>query len=346
MSHRSQNRTTAWGVLGAAASVVIVACSSSDGAGAGGAAGAAGAAGASSAPSSCDGMTGTECQGENCCTVLPVPGGTFPMGRSVSGADAYDLDYPEEQPEHDVTVAGFTMNKYEVTVGRFRTFVGQYDGTPPMEGAGENPSVAGSGWQSAWNGNLPVSKDALLAKLKCDPDLQTWRDDVGSTEQYPMNCVGWYEAFAFCAWEGGRLPTEAEWEYAAAGGEENRLYPWGIDVPTQLLAVYDCARGGSMSCSFDDIAAVGSVAAGAGRWGHQDVAGNMGEWGLDWYDEAWYAGGGASCVNCVNLGSSTYRVYRGSSYNLRGKFLRGAARSGATPESRSYDLGLRCVRIP
>jgi formylglycine-generating enzyme required for sulfatase activity len=72
---------------------------------------------------------------------------------------------------------------------------------------------------------------------------------MGSTraeanDQYPMNCVNWYEAFAFCIWDGGRLPTEAEWEYAAAGGDENRIYPWGNDVAEPLPASY-AATGNS-----------------------------------------------------------------------------------------------------
>jgi formylglycine-generating enzyme required for sulfatase activity len=231
---------------------------------------------------SCNGMTGTECQGKSCCSNILVPSGTFPMG-----------DPSTAPPEHDATVSDFYLDEYEVTVGRFRKFVEQFDGTPPPDGAAAHPLIAGSGWDGAWNTSLASWQATLIGNVTCSSSYQTWRDTPSGTEERPVNCVSWYEAFAFCAWDGGRLPTEAEWEYAAAGGSENRLYPWGNATPDNTLAAFGCLYAGTSSCAFEDIAAVGSLPAGAGRWGHKHLAGNMYEWALDWYDSGWYSGRGA-----------------------------------------------------
>lgn len=180
--------------------------------------------------------------------------------------------------------------------------------------------IANSGWQAAWNSELPIIQAALQFKLKCDPIDQTWTDTPGTHENHAINCVTWYEAFAFCAWDGGRLPTEAEWEYAAAGGSDNRLYPWGMQAPDGTLANFLGSYG-------SPLIDVGSFPLGAGRWGHLDLAGGEWELTLDWYDESWYGGGGAICSNCANLNSAVDRVSRGGTWWLDEAFLPSAYRA-------------------
>jgi formylglycine-generating enzyme required for sulfatase activity len=267
------------------------------------------------------------------------------MGRSAAGGDACppgatcDAD---EQPEHDATVSSFALDTFEVTVGRFRTFVNAYNGTPPAAGAGAHPLIAGSGWLAAWNTSLPASQAALKTNLACKAGEQTWTDTPGANEAYAINCVSWYEAFAFCAWDGGRLPTEAEWEYAAAGGSENRLYPWGSTDPTSdYLASW--WRGGSGS----PFVAVGSYPLGNGRWGHRDLAGGVWEWNFDEYDSTWYSGGGSACNDCARVGNFPSRVTRGGNWRYGAEYLRAADRYGPfAPEERSPYVGFRCARAP
>jgi formylglycine-generating enzyme required for sulfatase activity len=266
------------------------------------------------------------------------------MGRG-EGSDAY-VGSSAETPEHDVTVDAFLLGTFEVTVGRFRRFVEQYDGTPPDAGAGSHPLIAGSGWQSEWNAALPASQEALIVNIKCE--TSNWTDLPGSNELHPIDCVNWYEAFAFCIWDGLRLPTEAEWDYAAAGGIENRLYPWGQQAPDGTLAVYNCQWGGTPGeCSLNDRPPVGSTPAGAGRWGHHDLGGNVWEWVLDYYDAAWYGGVGHVCSNCANLFVAANRSSRGMSYGTTvDSYLRAAARYSWLPADRFVHVGFRCARTP
>jgi formylglycine-generating enzyme len=311
-----------------------------------------------------DGGVGLLCNGESCCTSIVVPGGTFPQGRGTEdcgtvGCQTGDAGQdgcpdgmtcnPNEQPEHPSTVSPFALDKFEVTVGRFRKFVNAYvDNTAsaPSAGAGANPNVPGSGWQSAWNTSLPATqaefKDA--SHLNLNSTWQTWTDLRGTAaqESRTINCVDWYEAFAFCIWDGGRLATESEWEYAAAGGAENRLYPWGSAAPDCTHANFlngsaYCGPAGPTNAS---VAVVGSYPAGYGRWGHADLAGNTYEWALDWLGT--YPA--AASTNFANLLPASSHVIRGCDFGRGALCLRAAARGGYYPDYHSWDVGLRCSR--
>jgi formylglycine-generating enzyme required for sulfatase activity len=288
-------------------------------------------------------MSGNECQGVSCCENILVPGGTFPMGRSENGTDAYAAPGAGEVPEHEATVDSFYLDTFEVTVGRFRRFVEQYDGTPPAEGAGAVPSTPESGWvSSAFDYYMPESQAELREDLgRCDWN-STWTESAQGNEASPLTCVSWDVAFAFCIWDGGRLPTEAEWERAAAGGDENRLYPWGAPSPDATLANFS---GGAAW----PLVPVGSTPLGGGRWGHQDLAGSVEEYVRDSVDNSWYSGDGNPCNNCVNLRSDfLFPVVRGGDWNDGPTPIRAAARGAGIPPGSWWQapkpFGLRCLR--
>jgi sulfatase modifying factor 1 len=112
---------------------------------------------------------------------------------------------------------------------------------------------------------------------------------VGSRENLPIHCENWWEAYAFCIWDGGFLPSAAEWEYVAVGGSEQGEYPWGSVDPgvANQYAIYGddglCYYPTLGPCTgLTNIAPVGTTKLGAGRWGQLDLAGNVEEWTSDW----------------------------------------------------------------
>jgi formylglycine-generating enzyme required for sulfatase activity len=130
---------------------------------------------------------------------------------------------------------------------------------------------------------------------------------------------------------------------AAAGGSENRLYPWGATTPTAGSGHANWIKDGNSPSI-----AVGSRSAGQGRWGHDDLAGSMWEWTLDGFDSNWYAGAGNSCDNCANLANTNFQVLRGRYWGSNAaKHLRVVDRSYDSPGGTLvYRFGLRCARTP
>lgn len=160
-----------------------------------------------------------------------------------------------EQPQHEVTLTkGYWIDKYEVTNAAFKAFVD--DGGYEKQ---EYWSEAGWTWRSEQTGSLP-------------------RSSCGNKPNFPRVCVTWYEAEAYAHWRGGRLPTEAEWEFAARG-PESPIYPWGDTFDPTLCNVLKSP--GAM--------AVGSFPGGASWVGAHDMAGNAMEWVADWLGLNYYA---------------------------------------------------------
>ena len=244
-----------------------------------------------------------------------IPAGTFQMGSE--NVDARD----DEQPVHTVHLDTFYMDKYEVTNAQFKAFV---DANPP--------------WQ----------KDNIDAKFHVGPYLDDWNgnDYPAGYANYPVVTVSWYAAMAYAAWAGKRLPTEAEWEYAARGGLAGKKYPRG-DTITPADANYGKHVG--------DTTPVGQYA--ANGYGLYDMAGNVWEWCLDAYDANFYAvyenirnpiSGAVSIQelldNFASVQRSPCRVLRGGSWRASAQDARVTSRSKLEPPNTFKSKGFRCAR--
>lgn len=290
---------------------------------------------------SCGGASGTS----DCCESPVVAGGTFYRnydgnGSQVPGADGLlqTRIVTFDDPSYPATVSDFRLDAFEVTVGRFRAFVADNGGTQvhaPAKGAGAHPKAPKSGWDPEWNSRLLHDRRELEAALSCGKqvdDPTTWTDQPGPYESHPMLCVDWYEAFAFCAWDGGRLPSDAELNFAASGGSEQRLYPWKGDRIGKEYAVYGCY---DMTC----LAPVGSRPKGRGRWGQFDLLGSAGEWTLDTYDIPH-----VPCDDCVATQDWVSRQMRGASYAGHELIDVYSAYSNGKKADARLGMGFRCAR--
>jgi sulfatase modifying factor 1 len=255
-----------------------------------------------------------------------IPAGTFVMGSSdaaLVGAialcqhevantecadDEFMLALRSEQEAHRVTLSSFDLDRCEVTVAQYARCVSAGACRPPGFAAG----------------------DAHFAR----PDL-------------PVTHVAWEDAAAYCGWMGGRLPTEAEWEYAARG-PEGRTFPWG-NVYNPHLANHGAMASDRSDATdgFVGLAPVGSFADGATPLGVLDMAGNAAEWVADVYEIDAATGRPAGYgpelqVDPAPKTAGGFHVVRGGSYEDAAVWLRGAARD-TTAMPAPPSVGFRCA---
>lgn len=279
----------------------------------------------------------------DCCASYVVPAASFMMGRG--NADDWTPADDDETPEHPRRVSRFALDAFEVTVARWRGFVGEYEafirGLRPGDGA--HPRVADSGWDPTWAAEVPSSRAELEVESRKCGLAATWTPMAGANETRPLNCVTWYLALLFCAWDGGHLPTEAEWELAAAG-PSNRRFPWGDD---ETAAGAGCARDGDPACAIADVPHAGTAPEARARFGHHDLGGGLSEWVLDTYRARFYSEVAPGCVDCASLapGEGLRRVVRGASFeSMDPGARRSAARFSLPPDNISHATGFRCAR--
>jgi len=331
---------TAWGIGGLTGCGATTGLASDD-------AGSDGSA-TSATPSCAQDMPTCGAANDSCCTSLTVPGGTYYRTYTNDGGGP-------TQEANPASVSTFRLDKYEVTVARFRQFVLAWDrgsGYRPPPGSGKheylnggkglaNTGVGGgyeTGWLASYDANVSPTDDNLTSMCEF-PFVSTWTATPTDNESRPANCVTWYEAYAFCIWDGGFLPSEAEWEYAAAGGSEQREYPWGsmTPVPSGPYSTDPCYY---MNCKPDQPAPVGTATLAVARWGQ--LVGNVIEWTLDWMVSAY----DDPCDDGAHLTQAMNRCARGGPFNGPIEFLLPTFRDAQLPSARNAATGFRCARTP
>ncbi|MET9256410.1 formylglycine-generating enzyme family protein [Streptomyces sp. NPDC003717] len=273
-----------------------------------------------------------------------LPGGTFLMG--TDDADGFPAD--GEGPVREVTVRAFRIDACAVTNGRFAAFA---------DATGHVTEAERFGWSYVFAGFLPAALRRGAARPRgtpwwCGVEGAYWRapEGPGSTvadrSDHPVVHLSWNDALAYCRWAGARLPTEAEWEYAARGGLEQRRYPWGDELtpggahrcniwqgrfPTKNTAE-DGYRGTAPVTAYEP-----------NGFGLYNVAGNVWEWCADrWGTEH----GARHRTDPKGPAQGSSRVMRGGSYLCHHSYCnryRVAARTANTPDSSTGNLGLRCA---
>ncbi len=270
------------------------------------------------------------------CGQVYVPGGSLALGDSSAEGATPILT--------SVTVSGFYIDRYEVTLARFRRF---WNGrNADMIRAAPIAYVDGPmSWGPA------ASEPRTTSTVGCN-----WTSALGDREEHPINCVTWWTAQEFCVWDGGRLPTEAEWELAARG-TESRPFPWGIEPPTDSRVCAslttrrtepDAGADVPWTCPEVDIA----WSSGQTPSGIAHLAGNVEEYTADFWssygDPCWGTPPRSNprCNERID-GGLLARTARGGAFDAvaPGRALRSASR-GMAPEITAYtrQSGFRCVR--
>lgn len=302
-----------------------------------------------------------------------IPGGQFAMGNS-NGA-------PDEQPAHEVVINGFYLDSKEVTNRDFQTFVkatgyvttaerqpelGSIDPRSPLANAEIKPEF-----------NVPgsICRRNVSSRDELDPDIgayswwsyvpgASWRTPDGEDStiddrlDHPVVHVSWRDAMAYCKWAGTRLPTEAEWEYAARGGKAGLIYPWGNDRNPDGQWLNNIWQGdfpvdNKVEDGFETTAPVGSFP--PNEYGLYDMSGNVWEWCHDYYMPDYYLNsprhdpmGPRESYDPQEPGIIK-RVQRGGSFMCSDSYCVGyrvSARMKGEEDTGAFHTGFRCVLTP
>ncbi len=277
-------------------------------------------------------------------TLVQLPGGTFLMGDDSVWA------YPDdgEGPVHEVVVRPLRVDTCAVSNARFAEFV---------DATGHRTEAERYEWSFVFAGFLPDDFPDTRAVDSAPWWRQVYgadwrhpegpRSDLDGRADHPVVHVSWNDARAYCARTGTRLPTEAEWEYAARGGLERNAFPWGDNLEPDgeyRMNVFQ-GRFPAENTAADGYLGTAPVDAfPPNGFGLYNVTGNVWEWCTDWYDAGYYATSPPENPQGPDHGAN--RVMRGGSYLCHLSYCkryRVSARSGIEPESSTGNLGFRVV---
>jgi formylglycine-generating enzyme required for sulfatase activity len=277
--------------------------------------------------------------------LVRIPGGTFWMGSE----DAFAYPADGEGPLREVDVSAFWIDRCAVTNARFGRFVDE---------TGYVTEAERFGWSFVFAGLLPddfppteaVAQTPWWRKVD---GADWWHPDGPQSSldgrfDHPVVHVSWNDAQAFCEWADRRLPTEAEWEYAARGGLDRRVFPWGDELEPggeHRMNVWqgEFPRRNSLADGFLGTAPVDAFE--PNRYGLHNMTGNVWEWTGDWFHPTFRQRDRRR--DPLGPRRGTHKVQKGGSYICHHSYCRRyrvAARTGNTPDSATGNLGFRCVR--
>jgi sulfatase modifying factor 1 len=280
--------------------------------------------------------------------MVPLAGGTFLMGTD------YVDSFPDdgEGPVRPVIIEPFLMDRYPVTNDLFQRFI---------DATGYKTEAEIFGWSFVFWSHIPQSRFASLvedtvaaAPWWCKVPGAKWNSPEGPGSNlngrgdHPVVHVSWNDAQAYCQWSGQRLPTEAEWEYAARGGLEQKLYPWGDKLRPDGLHRCNIWQGEFPRLDTGDDGYAGTCPVDAfppNGFGLYSITGNAWEWCADWFSTDYHCTAGRD--NPVGPPTGSTKVMKGGSFLCHKSYCnryRVAARSSNTPDSSSSNSGFRCCR--
>lgn len=277
-----------------------------------------------------------------------LPGGTFMMGNDGD----YGFPADGEGPPHPVNLQPFYLDATCVTNAQFNDFV---------NATGYRTESERFGWSFVFQGHLTAKQQATAVRARvlgsewwCRVEGATWRHPEGPGSHnkqrwhHPVTQVSWHDAMAYAHWAGKRLPTEAEWEYAARGGLAGHRFPWGDELEPGGKHRMNVWQGTFPSRNTEADGHYGPAPARSYRangHGLYNLTGNVWEWCWDWFDPGYYARSPAADPTGPATGDR--RVMRGGSYLCHASYCnryRTDARSSNTPDSATTNLGFRCAR--
>jgi sulfatase modifying factor 1 len=279
--------------------------------------------------------------------MIALPGGSFLMG--TDNPDGFPLD--GEGPIRSVSLDAFLIDPHPVTNERFREFV---------NATGYRTDAERFGWSFVFWAHIPKQQfDRLVtdrvpaAPWWCQVHGATWKSpegpdsDVSKRGEYPVVHVSWNDSVAYCKWSGQRLLTEAEWEYAARGGLEQKLYPWGDKLRPDGEHRCNIWQGEFPKVDTGEDGFKGTCPVEAfppNGYGLFSMTGNTWEWCADWFDVEFHKTG--SRKNPVGPPSGSGKVLKGGSFLCHKSYCnryRVAARTSNTPDSSTSNIGFRCA---
>ena len=277
--------------------------------------------------------------------MVRLDGGEFLMGAD----DREGFPADGEGPIRKVTVRPFYIACCAVSNAQFAAFV---------KAAGYRTEAERDGWSFVFGGLLPDDfpdtpgvAAAPWWRQVADAD---WRHPIGPQSSldgfmdHPVTHISWSDTQEFCSWAGKRLPTEAEWEYAARGGREQRRFPWGDELTPEGAHLCNIWQGTFPSHNAVDDGYFGTEPVAAfppNAFGLYNVSGNVWEWCSDWFSPTFHVDG--SSIDPVGPPGGQAKVMRGGSYLCHRSYCnryRVGARSSNTPDSFTGNTGFRCVR--